>query len=246
MASSASSADQMRLFLPDSGIPTFKQVPLRPKSGFTYIFEQVGKSKLGDWRADGYRWRQNACKQFQWEDVSCKRYYFKLQIGPKNYSTLFAKQAISCPTFPNKTLIWYVGDDSIVVDFAHGNKKNNEKPFYRTAPSLLEELKKPTDKFPSQVYADLLLTAPSELDRHKIDAPRNIIQVRNAQCAARQAERLSADGIYNLVELASETGFIHNIHVVPDLVVMCYSESKFQLHITLNNCYLSTLYIKSM
>jgi hypothetical protein len=35
----AFSDDQMLLLQSDSGVPTLTQVPLRPKSGFTYIFE---------------------------------------------------------------------------------------------------------------------------------------------------------------------------------------------------------------
>ena len=226
----AFSDEQMLLFQSDSGVPTLTQVPLRPKSGFTYIFEDKEESKLGNWRADGYRWRQNAAKKFQWKGVVCKRYYFKLQIGPQRYSTVFSKQAISCPLFKNRTLIWYQGDDSIVVDFAHGNRtvNNVEKPFTRTAPSVLEALKQDNNKFPSQIYSDVLLAAPNELDRHITDAPRDLKQVRNAQCAARQSQRLSSDGIYNLVELASETGFIHDIHVVPHLTILCFNEGKFQ------------------
>ena len=110
----AFSDEQMLLFQSDSGVPKLTQVPLRPKSGFTYIFEDKEESKLGNWRADGYRWRQNVAKKFQWKGVVCKRYYFKLQIGPQRYSTVFSKQAISCPLFKNRTLIWYQGDDSIV------------------------------------------------------------------------------------------------------------------------------------
>ena len=60
----AFSDEQMLLFQSDSGVPTLTQVPLRPKSGFTYIFEDKEESKLANWRADGYRWRQNAAKKF--------------------------------------------------------------------------------------------------------------------------------------------------------------------------------------
>ena len=58
------SDELMLLFQSDSGVPTLTQVPLRPKSGFTYIFEDKEESKLANWRADGYRWRQNAAKKF--------------------------------------------------------------------------------------------------------------------------------------------------------------------------------------
>lgn len=147
----------------------------------------------------------------------------------KGIPLFFSKQAISCPLFKNRTLIWYQGDDSIVVDFAHGNRtvNNVEKPFTRTAPSVLEALKQDNNKFPSQIYSDFLLAAPNELDWHITDAPRDLKQVRNAQCAARQSQRLSSDGIYNLVELASETGFIHDIHVAPHLTIICFNEGKF-------------------
>ena len=150
----AFSDEQMLLFQSDSGVPTLTQVPLRPKSGFTYIFEDKEESKLANWRADGYRWRQNAAKNFNGKEWFLNDITSSYKLVLKGIPLFFSKQAISCPLFKNRILIWYQGDDSIVVDFAHGNRtvNNVENPFTRTAPSVLEALKQDNNKLPSQIY----------------------------------------------------------------------------------------------
>lgn len=50
---------QLRLFEPQHNLPILTQVPIRPKAGFQYIYKWESSSKRKDWRADGYRWRQN-------------------------------------------------------------------------------------------------------------------------------------------------------------------------------------------
>lgn len=181
---------QMKLFDSESNLPMHSEVPIRPKGGFKYIFKWEDALKRQDWRVDGYRWRQNSTIRFTYGGTDCKRYYFKLQVGPGDeFTTEFTKHAIECPLFENKVLVWYQGDESVVVDFAHGNSKDPDKEFHRTAPSVLTKMKMETDKLPLQLYSDLVTAAPRELERHIIDAPRDIKQVQNARKLARKAER---------------------------------------------------------
>ena len=218
---------QMKLFEPDAKLPVLQEVPIRPKAGFQYIYKWESTAKRKDWRADGYRWRQNATVKFNYGEAKCKRYYFKLKTGPGNdYSSEFSKHAIECSLYEKQILVWYQGDDSVVVDFSHGNAKDPEKEFHRTAPSVLSQMKTSKEKLPVQVFTDLVLAAPRELERHITDAPRNIQQIRNAQKYARKAERLSLDAICNLVELRTETGFMSDIHLAPGVLVLCFKESK--------------------
>ena len=181
---------QMKLFEPEASLPIQSKVPIRPKGGFKYIFKWEDALKRQDWRVDGYRWRQNSTIKFSFGDTVCKRYYFKLQVGPGDeFSTEFTKHAIECPLYENKVLVWYQGDESIVVDFAHGNSKDPAKEFHRTAPSVLTKMKMQTDKLPSELYSDLVTAATHEVERHIIDAPRDIKQVQNARKLALRAER---------------------------------------------------------
>lgn len=219
---------QMRLFEPDAKLPVLHEVPIRPKAGYQYIYKWESTAKRKDWRADGYRWRQNATVKFTHGEAKCKRYYFKLKIGPGNdYTNDFSKHAIECSQYEKQILVWYQGDDSVVVDFSHGNAKDPDKEFHRTAPSVLSQMKSVKEKLPVQVFTELVLAAPRELERHITDAPRNIQQIRNAQKSARKTERLSLDAICNLVELRTETGFMSDIHLAPGVLVICFKESKF-------------------
>ena len=47
-------------------------------------------------------------------------------------------------------ILHYVGDESIVIDFPHGNSHHCQ-PYYRTCPSVLEKLKNSVD-CPGNVY----------------------------------------------------------------------------------------------
>ena len=221
-----SNLHRMSLFQSDSSVAISGRVAVRPKPGYQYLFQFFSHVDKDDWRADGYRWRQNAKKKFTYGDEEeCFRYYFKLQIGPEDFTTEFSKHAIECPLFPDKILVWYEGDDSVVQEFSHGNAKDDERNFTRSAPSLLKKMKEPTEKLPLQVFADLVAQASCEVDRHKVDGPRNIKQVQNALQNVREAVRLSPDSVYNLYELHKETGFVSDIHLAPSLITICYRES---------------------
>jgi hypothetical protein len=218
---------EMKLFESEANLEVLTHVPLRPKSGYQYIYKWDSTARRKDWRADGYRWRQNATVKFSHGDAKCKRYYFKLKIGPGNdYTNEFSKHAIECSLYEKQLLIWYQGDNSVVVDFSHGNAKDTEKEFHRAAPSVLSETRSAKKKLPLQVYSELVLTAPEQSDSRIItDAPRNIQQIRNAQKSARHDERLSLDAICNLIELRSETHFVNDVHLAPKLLVICFKSS---------------------
>lgn len=248
--------NQMKLFLPEADLPILNEVPLRPKGGFKYIFKWENPLKRQDWRVDGYRWRQNSVTRFTYNDLESKRYYFKLQVGPGDeFSTEFTKNAIECPLHENQVLVWYHGNETVVRDFAHGNSKDPEKEYHRTAPSVLKKIQMETvtEKLPLQVYSDLL-TDCSNMSRHMIDAPRDVKQIQNARKFIRRAERSlngtpndkvqntpkaqrktpnrsershneAVDAIYNLY--TSDTGFVSDLHVAPNVLIICFDEGKF-------------------
>ena len=233
----AKNESHIRCFDSESDVPVEMSVRIKPKSGEKYIFkwgsderDQEGNIKPienKDWRADGYRFHQNAKKPFMYGEIVCYHYYFKLQIGPKEFTDGFRKHAIICPIFVNRILIWYEGDNSAVTEFCHGNVKNARKknfPHSRTAPSLLEKMKIKKDESPIQIYSDLMTEAPKQLYRQQVEAPRNLGQVQNAVKNARAASRLSKDQLYNLIEVANETNFVSDFHIHPDLIVICYRQ----------------------
>ena len=249
---------QMQLFQPEANLPILNEVPLRPKGGFKYIFKWEIPLKRQDWRVDGYRWRQNTMNRFSYHGVDSKRYYFKLQVGHGDeFSMEFTKNAIECPLHENQVLVWYQGDETVARDFAHGNSKDPEKEYHRTAPSVLKkiQMETETEKLPIQVYSDLL-TDCSNRARHMIDAPRDVKQVQNARKFIRRAERSINDSpkekkqirktpkvqrkIPSKVECSShdvanaiynlyscETDFVSDLQIAPYLLIICFDKSKF-------------------
>ena len=69
---------EVNLFEPDSGVPIFNDVQIRPKPGFKYIYEWHQESHKENWRSDGYRWKQNGKVPFTCGDLQCYKIYFKL------------------------------------------------------------------------------------------------------------------------------------------------------------------------
>lgn len=91
---------EMRAFEENSGVKISKEVIVRPKAGEIYLYESPneipGKER---WRADGHRWKQDGKKPFTWKGVeNCYRIYFKLKIGPDEFTTAFCKKVYIFPT----------------------------------------------------------------------------------------------------------------------------------------------------
>nr|CAH0105367.1 unnamed protein product [Daphnia galeata] len=247
---------QMQLFQPEANLPILNEVPLRPKGGFKYIFKWEIPLKRQDWRVDGYRWRQNTMNRFSYHGVDSKRYYFKLQVGHGDeFSMEFTKNAIECPLHENQVLVWYQGDETVARDFAHGNSKDPEKEYHRTAPSVLKkiQMETETEKLPLQVYSDLL-TDCSNRARLMIDAPRDVKQVQNARKFIPRAERSINDSpkekkqirntpkvhrkIPSKAERSShdvadaiynlyscETDFVSDFQIAPYLLIICFDKN---------------------
>lgn len=121
-------------------------------------------------------------------------------------------------------LIHYLGDESVLADFPHGNcKGDNSRNFRRTCPSVLANLSSAHD-LPSNVYKNAiskpLKDCPPALQAAYM--PRNLRQIKNLQCKERQKCRLTHDAIYNLHELAYDLDdFVKVIVTYPDLVIIC-------------------------
>ena len=98
---------------------------------------------VDDWRADGYRWSQNGTKMIPKHDPKIRKVYF-VALLPNGNDNHFKKHAYFLLDFDkaevvNVVLIHYVGDESIAVDFPHGNSKSGMN-FYRTCPSVLSKI----------------------------------------------------------------------------------------------------------
>ena len=70
----------------------------------------------------------------------------------------------------------------------------------------------------------MLESAPQQIERHIVDAPRDVQQIRNMQQLEKISKCISRDSNYNLHVLHKELKFIHVAITIPDLTLICYSD----------------------
>ncbi len=187
---------------------------------------------VADWTTDGYRWRQSGNGRFFIDGVEGKKVYFYAVTGREESGNLtltkeFRKNAYFHPNYPNSVVVQYVGDESVAGKLPHGNAKHPAKlkrPYVRTLPSVIRKIEK-EEAIPSMVYRNQLMNAPKQLERHLIETPRDMEQVRNAQNNFAQKYRLSRDALFNLTELAHDSNFIESIIVHPDVEVFGFDQN---------------------
>ena len=112
-------------------------------------------------------------------------------------------------------MIQYIGNDEISQAHAHGNAKNQARPFVRTKPSSLERwLKQTKSEDPNAVYKNEI---------HEEEMPRNLKQIQNLRYKGNNEMRISRDALFNIHAIARDSSneFIHSIHTFPNLVVIC-------------------------
>ena len=175
---------------------------------------------LDDWKVDGYRWYQNGSKLLPNGDPVVRKVHFSIVLK-SGRDLRFKRHAyfLLNPTKKNKVLIHYVGDESVAVDFPHGNSKSGNHAYCRTCPSTLNQLASDPD-LPSNVYKKVVSSCSSQLPSSYL--PRNTRQVINLQQKERQKVRLSHDALYNTHELAYDLdGFVKVIKTFPDLTMVC-------------------------
>lgn len=133
----------------------------------------------------------------------------------------FSKHAIECPLYEKRMLIWYQGDDSVVVDFSHGISKNPN--INRTLP--IETTSNGETRADEDSEMADVAQSNTNLETSVASKSTEVVPVANAPKSGDE-DRLFLEAIYNLVELRSDTGFVSDIHLAPGLLVTCFQESK--------------------
>ena len=117
---------------------------------------------IDDWRVDGYRWFQYGTKLIPRSEPVLKKLYF-MSILPSGYDKRFKRQVFFLlkEKQPQKAvLIHYLGDESIAVNFPHGNSKgDNDQVFHRTCPSVL------ADQLQSKIFLQTFTRTPFQNHR---------------------------------------------------------------------------------
>ncbi|EFX64611.1 hypothetical protein DAPPUDRAFT_266098 [Daphnia pulex] len=156
-----------------------------PKPGSKFIVKWTDPKYCNDLRADGYLWRQGSGKKKMktlHNGKSFFKFYFKLRINQgeeaEAFTSEFNKRAYVHEDYPNQVLVIYDGDEKVVnKNYSHGNstrKEKTDKPYFRTAPSVLETAKSRPNEPPSKVHGDIMDAAPVAMKIQAVEASRDI------------------------------------------------------------------------
>jgi len=108
--------------------------------------------------------------------------------GPKTWTTKFSRIVYRRADVPDAVVVEYVGDQTLAVDFPHGNATKTSRPYIRSQPSVLTKIASATGSAQS-VYQTLVVGAQTSDANNATGVPRNREQVRNVQKAQRNGSR---------------------------------------------------------
>ena len=194
------------------------QMPFKPKAGEVILYKAESDKSKNDWRANGHRWFQGNGGRWT-TDGLLKRRVANLVTPSSNRRGVPDFQMFSWThrDRPLFTLVQFVGNDSLSVDFPHKNSKKGV-PYVRSAPSVLREVEASTDK-PFKVYQNQVRNAPPDASTQNLRVPRCITQVRNAKQRFRKDNK-GTDSFTNLIRLSTEHEDIRFLMTAPDLVMV--------------------------
>ena len=72
-----------------------------------------------DWKCDQFRWVNQGVTKLPHKDPVLRKLYFSLDAPGKGPSTAFQRYAYQLLNDKSVTLIHYLGDEKVAVDFSH-------------------------------------------------------------------------------------------------------------------------------
>ena len=203
------------------------EMPNKPTSGEVILFKAKNESCINNWRSNGHR-------------------FVQANGGRRAYNGLLLRKVSNCVTpdsgkkgtnafqmiswthrdKPMLTLMQFVGDHMVSVDFPHGNSKKTTMPYHRSAPSLIREIEVGNDK-PAKVYQKKVFNAPSDPSTQKFKVPRNLSQIRNARQNFKKTSE-GVDDFNRLNRLSLEFSDIRFLATVPDLILVSANQEMLE------------------
>ena len=131
-----------------------KKMPFKAEPGTVWRFDDRDNNQK-NWRSQGYWWVEaGGCKYLEGGETQKKTFNIRTPDSSKKRGDKGLQMFVwVMPNkYPGLLVIHIVGDKSLSVDIPHGNNKNdNPQPYYKTAASTMNEMKKTTEK-PAQFY----------------------------------------------------------------------------------------------
>ena len=199
------------------------EMPNKPTAGEVILYKGKDEASKNDWRSNGHRWFQANDGRWAYNGLLMRKlsHCVTPDSGRKG-TNLFQMISWSHRDKPMFTLIQFVGDHTVSVDFPHGNSKKSSMPYHRTAPSLLRDIEVGKDK-PAKEYQKKVFDAPKDPSSQRFKVPRNLSQIRNARQNIKKMSE-GVDAFNRLNRLAMEFSDIRFLATVPDLILVSVNQ----------------------
>ena len=157
---------------------------------------------IEDWRVDGIRWFNNGTTRLpkHKENKIIIRYYFQLQVEENRTDARFQRAAYRLIDQAFPVLVHYIGDDSLVQQYAHKLSKDNSKIYTRTLPSTLETIRNEVDDKTARIVYN-----------NYQSITRDQKQISNMRQYVNQSKRIQYDEIYNSLLISNKLNCIEGI-----------------------------------
>nr|XP_047135375.1 uncharacterized protein LOC124805788 [Hydra vulgaris] len=179
-----------------------------PKAGEVYVV-QVNNGK-DDWRADGYRWKQNGRSKIPRGLPLYTKLHFAT-VTPTGTSCVFQKFVYRDLSRTDVVVVHYIGNHELAILMPHGNCRKSIS-FLPTAPTLRDAI------IDSDNYKDLLVDTKHNQIQFQ---PRNSRQLKYVRSVKAECTKLGTESFLTIHELAYMIpGFVWSISTYPDLSVL--------------------------
>eukprot|EP00794_Sanderia_malayensis_P015337 gene15337-16914_t len=196
---------------------------VKPKGGEIYLYVPQKPEEQDNWKCDQYRWLNNGPKEIPRRGPLVRKFYYLARV-PEGKTFQFQRHAymlIADTRTPKPVLIHYIGDESIMIDFPHGNAKKSERPFYAVAPSVRREIARKSLASPTDII-ESMKSKEEETKSNPVLTPRNKNQIRNLKRRQRildAGQKIRKTALVNLMEMIEHIpGYVHYSHSFPDSI----------------------------
>eukprot|EP00111_Clytia_hemisphaerica_P019697 TCONS_00058133-protein len=212
---------------------TISQPPVKPKGSEIFIFMPFTADEQDNYKCDQYRWLNSGPKAIPRKNPLVKKQYF-IGMLPGGKTSAFQKHTytlVGDQRSPYPILLHYIGDETIMVDYPHGNARKSTSAYYATAPSVRKDIaKRSKNALPTAIMNSykatpdvMTISSTGDKDLNPVLTPRNKSQVRNIRRKQKVINEkqfgIPKEDLTTLHSLGSEMfGFTHYITTHPEFV----------------------------
>lgn len=211
---------------------TINQPPIKPKGGEVFLYLPFSQDEQDNYKCDQYRWLNSGPKEIPRKNPLVKKQYFIGKL-PQGKTQAFQKHCyilVDEQRSPYPVLLHYIGDETVMVDYPHGNAKKSSSAYYATAPSVRKDIaNRSKTAMPTQIINSFKTVPDSPVisnegevkDVNPVLTPRNKSQIRNIRRKQKISNKkegaVKHEDLVTLHSLGTElVGFTHYVSTHPE------------------------------